>query len=101
MRVAEVLITFSGGWSSMNGFTQVIAFDDLAVANSEYERVAELLKKRDDKANDLPKVVELKGINQMSVPLSTICSVGLTDLKKTDEGETGLRDAFPHLRWKD
>ena len=101
MRVAEVSVTFSGGWPSMNGFVQIIAFDDLAVATSEYERVADLLKKRDDKANDLPKIVEFKGINQASIPLNTICAIGLTDLKKSDEGEMGLRDTFPHLRWKD
>ena len=53
---------------------QTVAFDDLDTATAEYGRIVDLLKRRDDKANDLPKVVELKGVNEASVPLNSICS---------------------------
>ena len=99
MKVAEISLTFSAGWAASNGFLQTVAFDDLGTATAEYERLVDLLKRRDDKANDLPKIVEVKGVNQASLPLSCICSVGLTDLKKSDEAEIGLKDAFPHLDW--
>jgi hypothetical protein len=77
-----------------------VGYDDVAAAKIEYDRLTALLKKREDRGNDLELVVELKGdYSEFSCALSDISSIALVDFQKTDESEKGLRDAFPHIRW--
>lgn len=97
MKVAEVILTSSHGLGA--GFTHIASFADLAIATSEFDRVADLMTKREQRNNDLPKMVELQGINRVSVKLDDICSVGLVDYAKANEEERGMKEAFPNLGW--
>lgn len=95
MIVADIHLTacnFSGG-----GFVHNVRFDDLAKAEAEYERVAALMLKRADRGNDLPKTVEVVGVNKITLPLDDIHSVALSDFAEANEQEAGVRDAFPNL----
>jgi hypothetical protein len=96
MIVAEVHLT-EGGFGD-HGFVHIIRFDDLAKATAEYARVADLMTKKSERGNDLPKLIEVEGAhNKVSLPLDHLRSVGLADFAKGNEQEAGVRDAFPNL----
>lgn len=97
MIVAEVNLTeesFGGG-----GIIHTVKFNDAAKAAAEYTRVADLLQRRGDRANDLPKIVEVDGGsgNKLSLPLEIVRSVGLVDFAQANAEAAGVRDAFPNL----
>ena len=96
MIVADLYLT-EGGFGD-KGLCHVVRFDDLAKAMAEYERVVDLIKRKSDRGNDLPKLIEVEGTgNKVSLPLDNLRVVGLTDYAKANEQEAGVRDAFPNL----
>ena|SRR6185503_4046603 len=99
MKVAEIHIT-SSGRGLMSGFVHTIGFSDIGVATAEFERIVDLLKRRSDRSNELPKLVELNGIDRLSVPLDDISSVGLSDIAKSNAEMSGVKEAYPNLTWK-
>jgi hypothetical protein len=99
MKRAEVVITL-GSWSGPSSL-HLIGFDSAERAGEEFDRIKELLKRRGDKANDLPRFLEVHGcIDQFTCDFTLICAVSFVDLKKSDEACIGLKDEFPHLGWK-
>ncbi len=95
MRVAELMVTL-GGWS--HSTIHRVMFDSLEKATAEFERIAALLKKR-AKGNDVPKFLDVEGENKLTCDFDMVNAVALVDLKKADDAEVGLKDAFPHLIW--
>jgi hypothetical protein len=78
--------------------THAIRFDDLDAARAEYERVVELLKRREERANVLPKVIEIIGAcEKVSFPLEDLRSVGLIDYAHSNRQRSGLKEAFPNI----
>lgn len=88
-----------GGWSR-DSASHRVTFDSLTKATEEFERISALLKKRADKGNDIPKFLDVEGTNKLTCAFDEINAVGLVDLKKSDDDEIGLQDAFPHLKWR-
>jgi hypothetical protein len=75
-----------------------IRFDDINVAQAERRRVGDLLKRKTEKANDLPLMVDVAGCGgDVSFPLETLHSVSLCDFATANEHERGLRETFPAL----
>lgn len=99
MKVAEIELTYAAGFS-LGGFVHRVHYADLRQAWAAYEEVRNLLQRRADKANDLPHIMELSGLNQLALPLEGIQSVALTDFAKQNAAERGLREEFPYLTWK-
>lgn len=98
MKQAELFITISS-WAGP-GSIHCIDFDSVSQAQTEFDRIADLLKKRGDKGNDLPRFLDVEGINKVTCDFTQICAVAMNDLKKSDEAAIGLKDAYPHLSWK-
>ena len=95
MKVAEIQIT-EGSFMSAGPALYVIGFDDLAAAYAEYERLVELMRRKEERANDLPKLIECEGpANKVSLPLDGVRAVALADFAKINEQRKGVRDAFP------
>lgn len=97
MKVAEISIicgrhAFAGAASQ-----GLVGFSDAAVAKAEFERLADLLKRREDRANALEKTVMVKGIGEFTCSLDDISCVGWTDFAHANEQEAGIRDTFPNI----
>jgi hypothetical protein len=90
---AEVIIELR----NFSGTTprHAVTYDTVEEATAEYERVAELLKRRGDHANDLPPEVTLNGTNKITVMLIDIQMVGLVDYELSNESRKGLRETWP------
>ncbi len=99
MKRAELIVT-TGGWSHAS--TQyILGFEAVDVAKGEFDRIAALLKKRGDKGNDTPTVLDVQGSAQeFSCNFDLVIAIGLVDLKKADDENIGLKDEYPHLNWK-
>lgn len=95
MKVAEV--TFWFGRSFNDGMATVVCFDTLEVAQAEFEKMKDLLDRRAARNNDLPKTIEVRGINSFSCPLDEVSGVGLMDLVKHNAEERGVKEAYPNL----
>ena len=98
MLKAEIMVTLSGSWGAAT--IHGVKYDDLDFAVSEFERVAYLLKKRADKGNEVPKFLDLEGINKLSCNFDSISAVSLVDYNKENDGMIGVKDEYPHLSWK-
>lgn len=99
MIVAQVLVT-AGGRLGSRALSHAVTFADAGKAKSEYDRVAALIRKRNDRKNDLPETVEIDGGetgSRVTISLDDITSVGLFDFAKVNEHQAGISDAFPHL----
>lgn len=98
MKVAEIIVT-SASFMSHGMATHCVGFADVAAAKAEYNRIADLVTARDEKKNDLPKMVVLAGDcgQTCTMPLSTIHSVSWIDFATANEREAGVKDAFPNL----
>jgi hypothetical protein len=96
---AEVLVELGG-----RGFGErsrhVIQFESVETATAQYERVAALFKSREDRKNDLPRELEIIGVNKITCQLDDVSLVGLVDFKKSNDELLGFRDEFPQLRAK-
>ncbi len=100
MIIAELQIT-SGSGLVTSGFVHRVRFDNLETAFKTYYELAELLRKRGDLGNDLPRTVDIQGVeSSLSLPLANIQSVGIMDLAKSNEQEQGMRETFPNLYLK-
>ena len=100
MIVAEIVMLAAprGGLLTTAHGQHNIYFDCLETANAEYQRVVGLLKRRDEKANDLPIMLEVAGAgNKVSFPLADLCSVALSDYEHANRQRSGVKEAFPHL----
>lgn len=96
MIVAELILT-EGGFGD-HGFTHVVGFASLDAAKAEFDRVAEIFKRKEDRKNDLPSMIDIVGdASKVSLPLSSLRSVGLADFAKMNEERAGMRDAFPNV----
>lgn len=98
MIVANIEIVLAGGFA-VTVLRHSVGFDDVAAAEAEYQRVADLMDKRAERSNDVPKMIEINGAvgTKLSVPTDHISSVALIDFALANEHERGVRDAFPHL----
>lgn len=96
MKVAEIAISFGGRFGD-NGNRAVVMFDTVEGANSEFDRLEALLKRREERANDLEKTVTVSCINKFTCPINEITSIGLVDFARVNEQEKGVKDAFPLL----
>lgn len=96
MIVAEIQMSIAPTFAHA-GFILNVRFSDLEMASNEYARLAELLQRREDKANDVPKTVDCEGVNKVTVKLQDIASVGLVDHAKTNAELIGWDDTFPLL----
>ncbi len=98
MIVAEITVLTSHGFmASAYGHIQV-KFDDLSGAEAEYERITALLKRRDEKANDIPKIVEIVGSGSKArFPLEDLRCVSLVDYDESNRQQSGLKEAFPNI----
>lgn len=76
-----------------------VGFASLEKAKSEYDRLADILTRRNDRKNDLPKTVDIDGDagNRITVGVDDISTLGLIDFAFANEQEAGVKDAFPHL----
>lgn len=76
-----------------------VGFTKLEKAQSEYDRVAALLTKRNERGNDLPKTVEIDGDSggKFTVGMDDISSIALLDFAWANEQEKGVAEAFPFL----
>lgn len=96
MIVAELNIT-SGRSVFGQGMIHRVSFEDVVIARAEFERVADLIQRRSDRANDLPKTVRVEGVGAIDMPLEDIGSVAFMDFAKANAAEIGVKDAFPNL----
>lgn len=100
MIVAEVQMLTSPQRSLFihSGGQHNVQFDCLETAQSEYDRIVELMRRRDEKANDIPTILEVVGAgNRVSFPIADLCSVGLADYEHVNRARSGLRESFPNL----
>ena len=98
MIVAEIQILTANGYLIGVAHGQHnIHFDCLDAAQAEYARIVDLMKRREKKANDLPHLVEVVGIDKTSFPLSDLRSVGLIDYAWSNRERSGLKEAYPNL----
>lgn len=97
MIVATINMTTSAGFGR-DGFVHRVDFADLDAAKAEYERIAKLMLDKEERKNDLPKMVEVSGVGKVTIPLDSICSVGLEDFAWANEQLAGMHDAYPNLR---
>lgn len=95
MKVAEISIIC--GRSFSNGSQGLVGFETVDAAMAEFDRLSELLKRRESRANDLEKTVVVSGIGKFTCPLDEISCIGLSDFAQSNEQEAGVRDAFPNL----
>lgn len=97
MIVAEIHLT-EGGFGD-RGHVHIVAFSTLEKAYSEYDRVASIMLRREERTNDLPKMIEIDGDggNKTTLPLDHIRSIGLVDYAKVNAQQAGVRDAFPNV----
>lgn len=94
MIVAEVHITIAE-FGIHSAVTYTIRFGNLAEAEAEYQRVAALMIRREDKANDL---IEVTGSGmRVTVALGDVHSIALCDFALLNKQTAGTADAFPHL----
>jgi hypothetical protein len=97
MIVAEIQIQTSHSFA-LQAIIHSIRFDDLDAARAEYERVFALMKRREERANDLPKTVEVVGAGEkVSFSLEDLRSVGLIDYAHSNRQRSGLKEAFPNI----
>ena len=98
MIVAEIQLLSAHALALGGHAKHTIHFDCLDVAKSEYRRLVDLLDRRERKANDLPRMIEVVGAgNQVSLPLDDLRSVALGDLATENKHRSGLKEAFPNL----
>jgi hypothetical protein len=95
---AEIIVTLSSGLGAAT--IHAVKYNDLDFAVSEFERVADLLKKRADRGNEFPRFLDLEGMSKFSCKFDSIAAVSLMDYKKEDVGMIGVKDEYPHLSWK-
>ena len=97
MIVAQIELTTHTGSFSMYGDVVIhrVDFETLGLAMKEYERIASLIKRKHEKANDLPREVSLVGVGKVTVPFDSIHSVGVNDFAKLNAARVGTKDAFP------
>lgn len=96
MKVAELHVTF-GRHSFGRSSTAIIGFESAENAGTEFDRLADLIKRREDRANDLDKMVSVAGIEKFTCTLDEVLSIGLVDYVRVNETQAGVRDAFPHV----
>lgn len=97
MIVAEIMLT-SVRHSFGAAVHHRIDYDDLDKAKSEYERVADLMRRREDRKNDLPPDITLEGAaTKATVPLGDVTGISLLDYAKANAARSGMRDAYPLL----
>ena len=96
MIVAEIMVTAG----SFEPVVHRVAFADLTEAKNEYLRIAELINKKSERGNDLPKIITLKGISELTCQMDDVRAISLADLALANEHTQGMRDAFPHLNFK-
>jgi len=97
MITAEIWIT-SAPWGAFSGFVHKIKFANLLKAKDEYARIVDLMERRSEKANDLPKIIQVVGDgSEMTLSLDEIRGIGLCDFALANGEETGVRDAYPNL----
>lgn len=101
MIVAEMVVTTSG-WSR-DVCIHRIGFINLADALAEFNRIKEMLIRRADKKNDLPKWIDINGGagNLVTLEFDTLHSLALTDFAMANAEGKGMRDEFPVLFKKD
>lgn len=96
MKVAEVSISIGRRYTeSSPGFA--VGFSDKALAAAEFERLKDILERREKRSNDLEKTVTINGINSFTCPVDEICAIGFADYAHANEEEAGVRDAFPNI----
>ncbi len=99
MLVAEIHI-HEGNFMSAAPAVHIIGFEDLDSAYAEYERLVALMRRKEERANDLPKTVECAGTSQrVSIPLDGLRGVGLSDFAKVNKQRVGVKDAYPLIGW--
>lgn len=96
MIVAEILITlrsFSGA-----PVVHVIPFSSLDWAEKEFTILKELTKRMDDRANDIPRRIEIAGEGaKYDCLLADVQSFGLVNFENSNKHREGVTDKFPHL----
>lgn len=97
MYVAEIQI-HEGNFMSAAPAVHTISFDDLDAAYAEYDRLVDLMSRKEARSNDLPKVIECAGpATKISIPLASMRGIGLFDFAKSNDQRTGLSETFPYL----
>jgi hypothetical protein len=99
MKRAELSLSIHRGF--VGAVVANVSYETVEAANSEYNRIVALMKKREDGGNDIPLLEVQGGTSELSCSLGDVSSIALTDFQRTDDDEKGLRDAFPHIRWRD
>ena len=97
MKVAELSIICGRHAFAGAAAQGLVGFSSLESAKAEFDRMADLLKRREDRKNDLEKTVVIKGIGEFSCCLDDITCVGLSDFAHLNEQEAGVRDTFPNI----
>lgn len=96
MIVAELFLT-EGDFSTKQ-VVHVVRFDDPDKGRAEYDRIADLMQRREDRTNDLPKMIEAEGCgSKVTMPLCMLRALGFTDFAEANAQEAGVRDAFPNI----
>lgn len=97
MIVAELLLVTEGGFGD-RGHVHTISFASLETAQAEFDRIDEIFKRKEERKNDLPAMIEVVGDgNRVTIPLGHLRSVGLVDFVHANEQRKGMRDTFPNL----
>lgn len=72
MKVAEIIVSV-GRFHEQSRIG--VGFDNRDKAEAEFRRIAALLEKRGARENDLPKTIEVKGIEEMAFQLEDLVSL--------------------------
>jgi len=96
MKVAELQI-ICGRHSFGEASQGLIGFDTVEAAKAEFDRLADLTKRREARANDLEDIITVSGITEFSCPLDQITSIALVDFAHLNEQLAGVKDAFPNI----
>jgi hypothetical protein len=96
MIVAEVAVTIGTFVAATH---HVVRFDTLAAAEAEYERLAAIVKRKQELANNVPAIIEIQGsgCDKITFALADMRVLSLVDFVKANAELAGVKEAFPNL----
>ena len=74
------------------------SYETVEECTAEYQRIADLLAKKGERGNDLPKTITITDIEgSHTFPLDEVVTVGVANLEKANARVGAERIAYPHL----
>jgi hypothetical protein len=98
MLVAEIRLTQASFGMIGNPVFHDVGFEDIDQAQANYNRIAELIRRKNEKANDLPSTLELEGsFNKVIMPFDELRAISMSDYAKQNAALSGVREVYPNI----